>query len=293
MAIKHQLQQSIYSIIKHNRDGSFATQAARREILFLASKELVEGGYKLKNVQGLKQKHIYYLNQLWQERKLSNGTMKNRNAHLRWLCEKLHKANLMPTNDELKVGKRRYASNADNKAIELKDGNLAKVTNPFIYISLHLQRHFGLRREECIKFKPCVADKGDHIFLESTWCKGGRSRTVPILTEEARYWLEQSKKLVNYSNSALIPDSKTYKQQKKLYENQTKAAGFKHPHGLRHAYAQQRYKELTGWDCPKAGGPISKKLTREQKAKDKVARLTISQELGHCREQILVNYCGR
>jgi hypothetical protein len=52
-------------------------------------------------------------------------------------------------------------------------------------------------------------------------------------------------------------------------------------HGLRHAYAQNRYEELTGWKCPAAGGPETKALTPEQHELDHGARLTISRELGH------------
>ena len=60
-------------------------------------------------------------------------------------------------------------------------------------------------------------------------------------------------------------------------------------HGLRHAYAQSRYAELTGWPAPAAGGPTVKALTPEQKAIDQQARLTISQELGHERPQVVGN----
>jgi hypothetical protein len=56
-------------------------------------------------------------------------------------------------------------------------------------------------------------------------------------------------------------------------------------HGLRHAYAQNRYyEELTGWKAPAAGGSESRALTLEQRAADREARLTISRELGHERE---------
>ncbi len=64
-------------------------------------------------------------------------------------------------------------------------------------------------------------------------------------------------------------------------------AGIKHAHGLRHAYAQDRYKKLTGWECPKRGGPTTKELTDEQKQIDTTARLTVSEELGHSRKMIL------
>ena len=55
-------------------------------------------------------------------------------------------------------------------------------------------------------------------------------------------------------------------------------------HGLRHAYAQQRYFELTGWKTPVAGGPTSDSLTTDQRALDSKARAMISCELGHARK---------
>ena len=64
-------------------------------------------------------------------------------------------------------------------------------------------------------------------------------------------------------------------------------------HGLRHAYAQERYEELTGWECPATGGPDSKSLTSEQRALGQEARLIVSQELGHERGQVTVAYLGR
>jgi len=60
----------------------------------------------------------------------------------------------------------------------------------------------------------------------------------------------------------------------------------------RHAYVQDRYEKLTGWKAPVAGGPKAKTLTPEQRETDRQARLTISRELGHEREQITAAYCG-
>ena len=51
----------------------------------------------------------------------------------------------------------------------------------------------------------------------------------------------------------------------RIYEKHTLRAGFTQLHGLRHAYAQARYQELTGWPAPTCGGPASKQLTPEQK----------------------------
>ena len=91
----------------------------------------------------------------------------------------------------------------------------------------------------------------------------------------------------------MIPSGRSYVEQVKLYERQTAAAGLHRLHGLRHAYAQERYRELTGWPSPAAGGNSSAKLTREEKGIDRVARMTISMELGHGREQITGVYCGK
>jgi integrase len=291
MAIRHQLRQSIYNLLKHYHDGSFETQSARKKILFQISNDLVDGNYKLKNVHGLKPKHIEYLNQKWKQENLSTGTVKNRNAHLRWLAEKIGKENIIPSNDSLGIGKRKYAR-TENKAVDLNKIDLSKITNKNILVSIHLQRHLGLRREESLKIKPYLADKGDHIQLQASWCKGGRARIVPVLTQEARYWLDESKKFISQKEESLIPKDKTYIQHRHLYDKQVQCAGIKHAHGLRHAYAQDLYKELTGWECPKRGGPLRKQLTSEQKEKDHLARMTISSYLGHSRINVVVNYCG-
>ncbi len=157
-------------------------------------------------------------------------------------------------------------------------------------MSLELQRAFGLRREEAIKISPSYADRGDRLELKASWTKGGKARVIPIRTAEQRTALDRARQLAGLG--ALIPPNRNYIQQLRLYEGQTLRAGLCGMHGLRHAYAQQRYQALTGWLAPAAGGPATATLTAEQKALDQSARLEISQELGHIREQITTVYCG-
>ncbi len=149
----------------------------------------------------------------------------------------------------------------------------------------------GLRREEAIEFSPNYAIKDDHIKLKSTWTKGGRARTVPIRTDEQRQLLEEVKELAK--GGALIPPDQNYIEQRNRYDRQVRTAGIKKPHGPRHNYAQRRYEELTGWKAPVAGGPASRSLTNNQRARDKGARETIAQELGYSREEISARYLGR
>jgi hypothetical protein len=151
-------------------------------------------------------------------------------------------------------------------------------------MSLELQRCFGLRREEAIKCQPASADRGDRLVLKAFWTKGGKAREVSIRTAAQRDILNQAQQLAG--RGALIPADRTYIQHLKVYERHTANAGLHKLHGLRHAYAQQRYQELTGRVAPAAGGPSSTALTPVQKAQDRAARLLISRELGHEREQI-------
>ncbi len=80
----------------------------------------------------------------------------------------------------------------------------------------------------------------------------------------------------------------------------SKSMGVSKLHGLRHAYAQQRYHELTqtldprkkGLICPIAGGVISKNLKGLEKDLDRQARMILSRELGHSRINITKIYLG-
>lgn len=291
MSAKHDLQHSIMNVTQHNRDGSYNTQVDRQRILNQIAAELTSGGYKLRHVNALKQKHVRYLNEQWQEKGLSSGTIKNRNAALRWLCKKLNKRDLMPSNDAMGIERRVHVTNI-NKAIDLTDELLSKISNPRVLVQLQLQRHFGLRREEAIKIQPHFADRGDHIFLQASWCKGGRSRTVPISSKEARYWLDEAKKLAGTKQASLIESDKTYKQAKEIYNKQLQRAGIHKAHGLRHQYAQEQYELLSSISAPVAGGPKKSSLSQDQKLKSDEARMEVSEALGHSRLNITSVYLG-
>ena len=103
--------------------------------------------------------------------------------------------------------------------------------------------------------------------------------------------MEEVRELVK--GGALIPAELNYVQQLNRYQRQLRNVGMSKLHGLRHAYAQQRYLDLTGWKAPVAGGPTSKQLNPEQLAPDYEARVIVSSELGHARVEIAAVYLGR
>jgi hypothetical protein len=211
-------------------------------------------------------------------------------AAFRWWARKVNRQNVVArSNDHYGIPNRQFVTDG-SKARSVAATDLDKVRDSNVRMSLELQQAFGLRREEAIKFIPAYADRGDHLALKPSWTKGGKARTVPIRSDEQREVLDRAHKLAG--KGSLIPSNRNYRQQLRVYEGHTIRAGLSRLHGLRHAYAQRRYRELTGWNCPAAGGPSSRSLTPDQRAMDQEARLVISRELGHERTGVLKIYIG-
>jgi len=288
MASNNSFRGVILSALKHNRDGSFSTQANRKTILLQANKELAKLGFDKVSAKNFGNKHFYALRDFYQKKGLSIATIKNRFACLRWLGAKLGKD--LIDNQKLELANRKYSDNNKNKAKEIDFFKLKKLTERQ-QLAIQLQRYFGLRREESLKFQPSFAIKNNEIKLKSSWTKGGRARIIPILNKKQKRLLEKVKKIAG--NGSLIEKEKSYKQAMESFTTNCQRADIKNVHGFRHQYAQQRYIEITGRDCPKSGGLISKKLTPEEKKNDYEARIIISRELGHNREEITVQYLGR
>jgi integrase len=286
------LTYDLKQLCRRNKDGGAMTQAQRMHSLASIARQLKEMGFRNMRATSLSGRHVNALLERWDGEHLSVGTIKNRMSHLRWWAGKVGKAGILPAdNARLGIPQRQYSGSGDNRAKGLARGDLDRITDAHVDMSLRLQQAFGLRREESIKFRPAYADRGDHIALKGSWCKGGRERTVPITTAEQRAVLDQAHALAG--SGSLIPSHKSYIQQRHVYDGQCKTAGLSAMHGLRHAYAQARYEALTGWKSPAASGPAARELTPEQRAIDTEARQQISLELGHERVQITSVYLGR
>ena len=277
-------------LCKTHRDGSYGTQVQRERVLALIANQLHELGYRQLSATSLKPKHVEALVQAWLNSGLGVGTMKNRMATIRWWAGKVNKRNVVArSNDQCGLARRQYATSA-NRATTLRAEQLERVTDPHVRMSLEMQRGFGLRREEALKICPDLADRGDTLWLKPSWTKGGRAREIPIRSETQNAVLDRAKQLAG--KGSLIPAHKTCVRQLKLYEGQCIRAGLSRMHGLRHAYAQRRSEEITGFRAPLAGRPTRPALSIEQRALDKKARAVVSRELGHRRIAITSVYLG-
>jgi hypothetical protein len=279
-------------LCRRNRDGSFATQSDREHILDLVADQLHEMGVRGLRAQGFKPKHVEMLVERWLAEELSPGTIKNRMSQLRWLAEKIGKENIVArTNAAYGIPDRVYVTNRD-KAKELDMNQLEQIRCPYTQMSLRLEDGLGLRREASIKIVPEWADRGDVLVLKDSWNKGGREIRIPIRTAEQRQLLDEAKALAK-GKSLVAPSYATYYAYLKHFRYECERVGIHGVHGHRHRYAQRRYNELTGWECPARGGPTSKQLTKTQKERDREAREVISHEMGHGREQVTAVYLGR
>lgn len=285
------LNYQLKKICQQCREGSYATQVKRERMLTLIANQLHELGYRSMVARSLKPKHVDALVKHWFAQGLSIGTIKNRMSVIRWWSHKVDKQNVVArSNEHYGIPDRHFITN-ESKAKIVTGSDLDKIRDEHVRMSLALQQAFGLRREEAIKFQPSFADKGDHIVLKPSWTKGGKGRVIPVRNKKQRDVLNRARRLAGFGS--LIPSNRNYVHQMRIYEGNTLRAGLSRMHGLRHTYAQNRYEELTGWKCPVVGGPEAKALSVEQKETDRQARLTISQELGHNREQITAAYLGR
>ena len=176
------------------------------------------------------------------------------------------------------------------------------ISDSRVQLSARLQKHFGLRREEAIKFVVNYADRGTHIHLKAAWCKGGRERKVPITTIEQAGLLNSIRLLVG--NASLIPGHLKYIQHLRVFEREMNSVGLGRTHGARHMYAQKRYEQLTMeiqrrtrpsikmFKAPANGGLKPSQMIPEDKEIDRQARQMISRELGHERLHVTSLYLG-
>lgn len=287
---------SISQIVKQSSYKSYASKNDMKVMLKKCVRDLHTLGYKVGHVKGFKSKHIYKLVEHWKEQNKSSGTIKNYLSKLRNLGEILDNDKLVkPDNSFYNVEGRQYYSK-ENKAIHNVD--FSKCTDKLIRLSMEGQLLFGLRREESIKFILSEAlTNSNYIELAPSWTKGGIGRRVPITSHEQRDWLNRVKETVNPGQS-LIHEGLSYKEQLNKYTVQTRHLGLRKLHGLRHAYAQRRYRELTqffdpnkkGWECPFNGGKYINEMNQNEKNIDYKVRTMLTRELGHSRLNILKSY---
>ena len=292
-----QLEYELKKMCREHRVDGRTTQSDRLELAATVARDLDASGYhrfsRQKNCsRKLKDKHVRGLVAHWTGKGLSPGTINNRLAFLRHVCEWTGRGGVMSKrNADYHEGKRIREATV-SKAAYIGTEVLNRVRNRYAQASLRLQIAFGLRRKEALMIQLAWADRGNRIVLQDTWTKGGRQREIPLTTPAQRQALDHAKAVAG--NGSMIPPSLSYKGYRDgLWQTACKSIGLTGTHGFRHAYAQDRYEVLAGFPCPVRGGPKRDEMTAEQLQLDEWARGRVSSELGHGRHRVTNWYLGK
>ncbi|MHC1753654.1 phage integrase N-terminal domain-containing protein [Humidesulfovibrio sp.] len=306
----------LFALGKARLTGSRKTQynhrlEARRFVKLL--RELGNGVAKWANITN---KHVAAVVARWRADGLSPGTIKNNLAGVRTVCAAYGNDAIASSNSAFGIGRRAYISNVNRAVADVEyervTGSLRASDNPEysrVALMLGLQREFGMRLEESMKFNPFRDTDGNlaHIHVGT---KGGRPRWIVIRTEGQRALLGTARASGFYRDlrHGLIPGHCREEQWRGFVYRTIRQASIDtggtglRMHGLRHAYAHKRYAELTGFLPPcrfsardefyaaaeKAAGPA----WREH---DERARCTIREELGHSPDRVDIDaqYLGK
>lgn len=279
--------------------AGFATQQKRSDVLFAAFAELRQLGYKLDTVHSFAGRHVAALAKSWEARGLAPATIQNHLSILRVFAGWIGKPGMVEA-------AARYVSPgaASRSSINTRDKSWSaagvevaakldqvRAKDARVALQLALQAAFGLRVLESIRLRPHLADHGSYLAV-NLGTKGGRDRVVPIDTPEKRAVLDQAKAMAAKRTDSTADPSLTLLQARNRYFNVVRACGISREdgitsHGLRHAYASDRYRQLAGEASPvQGGGPIERDT-------DRATRLEIAEELGHSRESVTTHYLGR
>jgi len=279
--------------------ASFATQDKRADVLYAGFTRLHALGFRMDAVMSLRGKHIEALAKDWHAQGFSASTLHNSLSIFRTFAEWIGKAGMVRGVEHyLGTGAAARTSIASQdktwsghgvdfsakiEQVRKKDARVA--------LQLQLQLAFGLRAREAMQLRPHIADQGAYLSI-THGTKGGRDRVEPIRTPEQRALLDRAKEFCMTRSSSTSDPQRNLAQWKNHYYQVVRSCGITRKdgitgHGLRHQYANERYRELTGSDSPVRGGaPVDRDA-------DRAAREVVAEELGHSREGVTTHYLGR
>ncbi|EGR1113631.1 integrase, partial [Vibrio cholerae] len=166
----------------------------------------------------------------------------------------------LPKRSGIATGDRSVSEAAHNAAMGAASERLGAL--------LELQRNFGLRFEESAKLDAAralrEAEKIGSVSIKDG-TKGGRARTVPITNDAQVSALQRAAAMQD--GRSMIPTEQNYRE----FRQEAYREIGRHPvnfHGERHHYAQTRYRDLLGAECPVKAGIKHGRAHHEYLAKE-------------------------
>jgi site-specific recombinase XerD len=273
---------------------------------------LRNAGFGVQKWENLTGKHVAAVVGLWRSKGLAVSTIKEYLSGVRVALRFYGNDRVASANAAFGIGNRTYVTNIDKsvpqpafeQAIQsLRNSDQAD--HHRVAAQLLLQRYLGLRREESYKFSPTHAVLKDNRIFITDGTKGGRDRIIQEPGEKA--W-----SAVAYARSVLLgrntmSQMMSERQWSNFYYRTIRAVGLSKEqvgassHGLRHAYAHERYRQLAGFEPPAKFGSKAEFRTNAERvageswrAFDSQARTILKGELGHGpdRDDVVSVYVG-
>lgn len=287
--------------------GRKRTVSIKTELLYVVQmrvfvKDLQRLNMRLQNLSELSARHVRALTDLYVKDEHSASSLAKKNTVLRRFGIWIGKPDMAPRLADLvanphayqrcysaKVSKAWSAMNIDPQVLIQRMDLLCPVAG----LHLRLQLLFGLRPREAVMLKPFSADQGKLLFvLDGT--KGGRARALPIDTPQKRDLIERAKVVASGNARRILSAKPSMQMQRAMrrYYYLAEKVGITMDelgitlHGLRHHFANEVYREVTGVDSPVNGGAV---LDPALAAKGADA---VSELLGHSRRSVSSAYIG-
>ena len=304
-----------YALGRATLTGSKKTihNSKRQASLFVDA--LRDMGFGVEKWTNVSNRHVAEVVDYWQNEELLTSTIKTYLSGVRAVCRAYGNDKIHTDNSQFGLPHRQYVTNV-NKATG--QGAYERVVSELsgsgderqerLALMLEYQREFGMRFEESTKFNPLRDVSDGHVCIH-VGTKGGRPRWIPIQSEEQQEVLDRAVQSGFYGSpkDSLIPPDAREEQWRGYCYRTAREHGLSKAedgtmHGLRHAYAQERFTELTGFAPPvhfeskeayeaqaeQAAGPT-------WRDKEELARCVVREELGHSpgRDDIDGQYLGK
>jgi len=293
-----------------DREVGHETRTKHSETMENLFDDLRKVGMNLKDVRHLSRKHVLAAIKYWISDAQASATIQTKSGIVRRFLTLLGKPEVMPKGDAwtrilrdagidtLKL-KRGYVAHASKSWFAAGVDPRAKIeevwaNSPVCGAALLLQLITGVRVKESLSDSPMTMDCGDFLRLEKG-TKGGRKRDVRLaVTEEqfaaARAALERVKGVAAaLPRKILCLPGKNLKQMRRHFYYVMAKHGITMngdgivPHGLRHGFLQQRYKETAELPAPVLR--LAPVLAYEENATAvAAAKSQVSSDAGHSRD---------
>ena len=238
MSRKNRLIDTLNQYLCHDNFGSFT----RRKYRLFVMNKIIDGFYSTRMVPphwyALTALHVQRLIHYWQENGIADLTIMNYLAVLRYFMLKINHKVVGIDNASLKL----MQAKKTDKPILDGDAILAQIKEPIAHILFALQIKFGLTLHEALHITPGIHIDARVIWITRELSVNHKDRTVPIITDQQKYILEQLNRFTGLNLNLITRFGGRHARL--AYRSSMSALNLSTHISYRYLYAKARFNEL-------------------------------------------------